>query len=426
MRFMTRLAGLAFIGFATFWVSAAATSQAFESGSDLTVSTDCVPGTGLGASLLFPYFEVDLADPEGINTLISVNNGLDEPGLVRLIVWTDWGVPTAAFDIYLEANDIQTISLRSLFNGNVPSTGDPSSVDGYPFCTIFPPYHDNPALDSDRIGHLRAVHTGRPSPVDGLCSGADHGDELARGYITVDSVNLCGGLESLNPTTTPANPTLIYFNNDQIGSTANNLNLLWGDIVYIDDGDNAAHGTGAVALWSDSLRFGGVGRFTFYGRFSDWDTRDDRVPLPGDWVQRFLNGGPFAGGAELIVFRHPNHAAAEPIACGSPPSWYPLRSTITTMDEDAGGSATHQTDLLGLVTQRVSVAELLPSPADDFGLVRISEVDDQMWVQTVLTGLGRFSVALDGTVMGTTCGAMPPSATTAAVERDDHRRSGSQ
>jgi len=386
------------------------------SGSATGFADGCDVGHGLGATLLFPYFEVDLANLDGVNTLISVNNGLDEHGLVRLVVWTDWGVPTLAFDIYLEADDIQTISLRSLFDGEIPSTGDSSSIATYPFCTIYPPYHANPILEAPRIEHLRASHTGGPSPLDGLCSGADHGDEIARGYITVDSVNLCGGIESLNPKNTPANITLNYFNNDQIGTVANNVNMLWGDVVYLDDRNNAAHGTAAVSLWADSFQFGGSGKFTFYGRFSGWDARDDRVPLPAEWIQRFLDGGPFAGGAELIVFRHPNHPVAGPSSCGSPPSWLPLLSTVTTMNEDATGTVTHQDDLLGLVTQRVSIAELDPPPADNFGLVRVSGDNDQMWVQPVLTGRGRFGVALDGTAIRTTCGLLPPS-TTAAPSR---------
>lgn len=390
------------------------------SGSAAEFADSCDVGLGLGATLLFPYFEVDLTDLDGVNTLISVNNGLDEPGLVRLIVWTDWGVPTLAFDVYLEGNDIQTISLRSLFNGEIPSTGDSSAVAAYPFCTISPPFHSNPALDSQRIEHLRASHTGRPSPIEGSCSGADHGDEIARGYITVDSVNLCSGIESLAPRNTPVNPALHYFDNDQVGSTANNVNLLWGDIVYLDDENDAAHGTRAVSLWADSLQFGGNGRYTFYGRFSGWDARDDRVPLPGEWIQRFLNGGPFAGGAELIVFRQPSDPDASPTPCDTPPPWIPLASTITTMDEDANGLVTHQNDQLGLVTQRISVADLRPPPADSFGLIRVSGDGDQMWVQPVLTGLGRFSVALEGIPVRSMCGVQPPSTTASAATGPAH------
>ena len=383
----------------------------------------CVVGGGLGATLLFPYFEVDLDDLSGITTLISVNNGLDSPGLARLVMWTDWGVPTLAFDIYLREHDIQTINLRSIFDGIIPSTGASSSVAQYPFCSIFPPYHENPVIVGDRTEHLRAAHTGRPRPNDGLCSSAEHGDSIARGYITVDSVNLCGGIESLDPKNTPANPAIIYFEDDQPTAIANNSNFLWGDSFFIDDRNNAAQGAGAVSLWADSYEFRGSGFYTFYGRFGNWDGRDDRVPLSNEWVQRYLNGGAFHGGADLIVFRHPNNNQAQPRSCDSPPSWFPLVSTITTEDEESSGRVTHQTDFLGLVTQRVSIGDLEPPPSSPFGLVWIEGVGDQLWVQPVLTGLGRFGVGLNGTPVGTLCDSIPPTMpavqTTAAPHTDD-------
>ncbi len=48
------------------------------------------------ASLLIPFFEVDLEDPRGKTTLFSVNNGGAKPALARVVLWTDWGVPTLA------------------------------------------------------------------------------------------------------------------------------------------------------------------------------------------------------------------------------------------------------------------------------------------------------------------------------------------
>ena len=39
-----------------------------------------------------------------------------------MVRWTDWGVPTLAFDIYLTGYDVQTLNLRDLFAGNLPMT----------------------------------------------------------------------------------------------------------------------------------------------------------------------------------------------------------------------------------------------------------------------------------------------------------------
>jgi hypothetical protein len=366
-------------------------------------------GHGLGATLLFPYFEVDLDDPEGISTLISVNNGLDSPGMARVVMWTDWGVPTLAFDLYLRAFDIQSINLRSIFHGFIPSTGEGSVLDDYPFCVVSPPYHANPAVSPERIEQLRAVHTGKPGPVDGHCYGADHGDSIARGYVTVDSVVSCSGLETFNPKNQPAGLTPIYFDDGGLGGIADNRNFLWGDTVFLDGRNDAAQGMTAVSVWADP---GGIaqGKYTFYGSYRDWNAKDDRVPLPTEWVQRFFNGGSFAGGTDLIVFRQANHGEAVPRSCDDPPGWFSLQSTVTSMDEDGGRLVTHAPDTFALASQRVSIGDLEPAPSASFGLVRIVGDADQLWVQPVLTGLGRFGVGLDGSPLRTLCGSSPPSA----------------
>jgi hypothetical protein len=394
-----------------------ATSPQFGNGLGMTGSSRCTVGDGLGATLLFPYFEVDLEDPGGMTTLVSVNNGLDSPGLARVVLWTDWGVPTIAFDVFLNPHDIQTINLREIFNGQIPSTGESASVIGFPFCNILPPYHDNPAVSGGRLDQLKAGHTGKPGPVDGLCAGADHGDSIARGYITVDSVRQCSGLESIDPQNTPANPAILFFDNGAPGAMADNRNMLWGDSVFLDSRNNAAQGTVAVPLWADASQFADTAIYTFYGRFGGWDGRDDRVPIPAEWAQRFLDGGPFAGGAELIVFRQPNHAAVSPTPCNSPPEWIPLQSVITTMNENGGGEVTHGSDAFGLATQRVSISDLEPAPSGDFGLIRIEGDGDQLWVQSILTGLGRFGVGLDGAPVRTLCGTIPPSAQHTTAEQ---------
>src|SRR5215813_8349189 len=75
------------------------------------------------ATLLIPYFEVDLANSGGQSTLFSVNNASSKPVLSRVVLWTDWGVPTLAFDVYLTGYDVQTFNVRDLLNGNLPETG---------------------------------------------------------------------------------------------------------------------------------------------------------------------------------------------------------------------------------------------------------------------------------------------------------------
>lgn len=77
------------------------------------------------ATLLLPYFEVDLADPQGRTTLFSVNNATPAAALTEVVLWSDLGVPTLSFQIYLTGYDVQTVNLRDIFaTGTLPRTAD--------------------------------------------------------------------------------------------------------------------------------------------------------------------------------------------------------------------------------------------------------------------------------------------------------------
>src|SRR4026209_2309250 len=76
------------------------------------------------ATLLLPYFEVDVDNPvSGVNTLFSINNASSTAVLTHVTVWSDQSVPVLDFDVYLTGYDVQTISLRDIFvSGIVPTT----------------------------------------------------------------------------------------------------------------------------------------------------------------------------------------------------------------------------------------------------------------------------------------------------------------
>jgi hypothetical protein len=367
----------------------------------------CQIGPGLGSTLLVPFFEVDLTDTNGPTTLISVNNGYASPTLTRLVMWTDWGIPTLAFDIYLEGFDVQTISVRNLFDGQIPATGIGVDLSGFPFCVSLPPSHANPALTPGEIQQLVTAHTGVAGHIDGLCYGAAYGDQVARGFITVDVVDECSGLEGFDPLYTPANTTYPYFaEGGGPSGIAIVENRLWGDVVYVDFTNNFAQGSEAVSIWADDAEFPGTGVYTFYGRHSGWDGRDERVPLPWRWDQRFLNGGVFAGGADLIVFHSPDHFSASPTACGSAPAWWPQATNVASLDEEASNLTSYPDNLFGLVTQRVPISSL--APPYDFGWVQIDSLQGQMWVQPSLSAMGRLSAGFNGFPVGFRCEESPP------------------
>jgi hypothetical protein len=283
-----------------------------------TCSLDVVPA----ATLLLPYFEVDLQDASGRTTLISVANASDKAALAHVVLWTDLGVPTLAFDVYLTGYDVQTLNLRDVFAGQPPRTAsaaqDPSdqiSPQGplsqdvtFPGCDGVLPLPD---LPNAFVDHLRRLHQGLASILlDGLCAAQSFGDGIARGYATVDAVRRCSTL-------TPADAG--YFGPDGVAA---NDNVLWGDFFLVDPAGDLAEGENLVRIESDPARF--AGRPTFYGRYVGSSGADGREPLPTVWATRFINGGAFSGGTDLLYWRD-SGVAGQPFPCGQPPAWYPIR-----------------------------------------------------------------------------------------------------
>ena len=71
------------------------------------------------ATLLLPYFEVDLGNTSGATTRFSINNSSATAVLVHMTVWSDLSVPVLAFNVYLTGYDVQTIDMRDITNGKL-------------------------------------------------------------------------------------------------------------------------------------------------------------------------------------------------------------------------------------------------------------------------------------------------------------------
>jgi hypothetical protein len=92
------------------------------------------------ATLLLPYFEVDLTNANGVNTLFSVNNASASAVLAHVVVYSDLSVPVLDFNIYLTGYDVQTVSLRDiLVGGNLPRTAPPPRTRARPSRTRLRP-----------------------------------------------------------------------------------------------------------------------------------------------------------------------------------------------------------------------------------------------------------------------------------------------
>lgn len=74
----------------------------------LICTIDDVPA----ATLLLPYFEVDLSNPNGVTTWFSVNNASPKAVLAHVVIWSDLSVPVLGFDVYLTGYDSGLRSAR--------------------------------------------------------------------------------------------------------------------------------------------------------------------------------------------------------------------------------------------------------------------------------------------------------------------------
>jgi hypothetical protein len=419
------------------------------------------------ATLLLPYFEVDLSNPNGVTTLFSVNNASATAVLAHVVVWSDLSVPVLDFNIYLTGYDVQTINLRDIltFGGvDLPQTASaaqdtgeaepnpaptPTAIsnqgafsDDVTFASCngqLPP----PPLPQNFIDHLQNSLTGRPSAILGnLCAGRNLGDNVARGYVTVDTVDTCTLLF-------PGDPG--YF-----GTTGavTNQNVLWGDYFYVDTANNfaqgetlvhieAAPGEGTSSLWGTygpDPETTTPGEYTFYGRYVAWLATDNREPLSTNFATRFATGGTFTGGTDLLCWRD-SKVAEQPFPptggnCVVPNAnvpWFPLgQEGVVIFDEEENPDVptsfpvspqppTAGIQICPAETQRVAVGgSSFPVPFD-FGWLYLNlntfvtaagsnppEDDDaaQAWVTTVMDALGRFSVGFDAVQLDSACNAL--------------------
>jgi hypothetical protein len=221
---------------------ALAPSQASAQNPPLTV------GDQPAATLLLPYFEVDLKNPGGANTFFTVNNASATATLVHVTLWSEMHVPVYVFDVYLTGYDVQPISVRDILNGVLPRTASVGQDPGNLITPKGPLSQDInfascsggglpiPPPTAATVAHIRAALTGIASPVNGQCATRPNNTPtIARGYITMDVTNACS---SLFPGETG------YFVTGGNG-IAGNQNTIWGDYVQanhlsgLDGGDGS-------------------------------------------------------------------------------------------------------------------------------------------------------------------------------------------
>ena len=295
---------------------------------------DAVPA----ATLLYPYFEVDLSNANGKTTLIGVHNTSASAALARVTIWSNTGVPVYNFNIYLTGYDSQSFDMRSVLLGNLPQTAsagqDPTDVISpkgtisqdinFASCTGQLPYGP---INASFVADLQAMLTGKPSTIEfaGQCVGTNSGDNVARGYLTIDSVVACS--TSGVPSSTPGGLTAYFTINNYLDQR----NILLGDYTLVNPSQNvlimnnaasieSSPGSGNTSSDSGNPQTTVAGNYTFYGRFVNWTAADHREALPSRWMVTGDNGN-----GSAIIWRDPKVSNPGGFSCGAgQPGYAPL------------------------------------------------------------------------------------------------------
>jgi hypothetical protein len=358
-----------------------------------------------GATLLYPHFEVDANDANGVNTVLTLQNSSATAILANVVLWTDVGLPTAQFNVYLTGYDQQAIDLRTIFRRVPPRT---ASAGQDPQDSVSPQGPFSQDINFASCGgtlpdgsmpisrDLAGAHSGRASNdyFNGQCGSRNHGDGIARGYVTVDTINQC---------TQQVPGTTGYFVNGGAG-IATMQNVLFGDYVITDPARRSTTSELAVAIeanGTDPLTTGPGPKQTFYGRLVGFNAADNREPLPTAWAGRTA-----AGRTDVDYWRDPGTTVA-PFACGGTPAGFPSGQRHATRFTDAGtatptgvadafpfaagttaGSILGLTDSLGWLFVNAN----LPAASGPLGFVRQSWLTFRQVPRGMAPGSGTYSV----------------------------------
>ena len=399
-----------------FTLDAAAVTIDNDSGCDIAV----LPA----ATLLLPYFEVDLDNPGGETTLFTITNVTNVDQIAQVTLWTDRAFPVIVFSLYLTGYDVQSINLFDVIERgviapdqgtgtNVRPRGSYSGLNGaldLTKCDRLPG-----ALDSVYVDRMQDAFTG--GFVDALgqlvpaCSNIGGVHENAVGYATIDVVAACQPLYALDEAYWTQ---LIRYDN-----------VLIGDYQQLNGVENSAQGGPMVHI--RAIPEGGTPEIrarlfefdpefdrTFYGRFQNAATPrlDGRQPLPAQFATRWIQGGASAGSTALKVWREGANGRDAACTTAAPNGELDVRELVV-FDEDENATAGLPLDRTLPATSRTGIAESGVFPQLGNGAVggwmylNLDRPGDtfasQAWVISSMRALGRFSADTDAIALGNGC-----------------------
>jgi len=318
------LTGSAFAGSRQYLAQANLT---FATGAPATTdnNSSCDIGTTPAATLLLPYFEVDVNQTNrGLaqTTLFTVTNTSSYPQIAHVTVFTDWSYPVLDFNIFLTGYDVQAINLYDVFvTGFVaPPSGTTSSSTANPPGQFSEANNANPNFTTAPAGTLCGTLPGqlplslvadvRSALTTGLYPGicgstrvgsATHPNGNAVGYLTVDVANNCS-------TSLPTDAG--YFAGEILYD-----NVLVGDYQQVNPNPTTGNYAGGNPLVHiRAIPEGGPAGtpvptnlpFTFYDRYTTLavgKTADRRQPLPAVFAARYIQGGAGGFSTNLKIWR---------------------------------------------------------------------------------------------------------------------------
>jgi hypothetical protein len=405
----------------------------------------CDIGVTPAATLLLPYFEVDIASPRerALTTLFSITNVTGFPQIARVTLWTDWAYPVLAFNVFLTGYDVQSINLYDvLVDGRIARTSNESprggfSVhDGIGNVNFLPTAPENcspsrmpSALPPAVLDDLRyALAVGTISQCGTARIGNAHTNAI--GYATIDLVADC-------TSTMPSDPR--YHASELLYE-----NVLIGDSQVIDPnpvtGNQAAadplvhiravpEGGKAGSLAGTNLPY------TFYDRYTPAAHRgvDRRQPLPSAFAARYIQGGPTGFITYFKIWREGTTGADA--ACSayvrnsrilvSDPVRFDERENATTMFPPLICTCTYALPTTPSAISIPSPSSSLPplSSGDVGGWMYFNLHDSspdrarasQNWVSVEMKAEGRYSVAMPAAYLGNGCSPPAPAPTTRDV-----------
>jgi hypothetical protein len=285
--------------------------------SSINNDDGCDVKVGPAATLLLPYFEVDVNGTSGQTTLFTVINVTRYPQIAHITLWSDWAYPVITFNFFLTGYDVQAINLADvLIRGSVAPPGGTSQT-ATPG-TLSANTNPNLRFPADCVNSpgtvpatiMTAVRTaltlGIFSPPGAAACNTMGGIHMnAIGYATIDVVASCTDRMPLDP---------LYYTTDLLFD-----NVLIGDYQQIGANPAGTEPSGALDAGGNPMvhiravpEGGGAGSnaatalpYTFYDRYTPSAARtiDRRQPLPANFAARFIQGGPGAFATNYTIWR---------------------------------------------------------------------------------------------------------------------------